>query len=231
MLEIIATCIDDAIKIEQYGGKRIELVTGLSEGGLTPSYALIKNVVEKVSIPVNVMIRPHSKSFTYSKEDINIMIEDIKIAKSLGATGVVLGLIDSKNNIDEENLEKLLASVGDLDVTFHRAIDETKNLIESAKLLTKYPQIKRILTSGGKGGIMNNINVIREMVEVTQGTMKIMVGGGLTKEILKSVIEGTGTCEVHFGTAVRKNKSVNGDISEEKLVELVEEYRKVIQNK
>ena len=151
MLEVIATCIDDAIKIEESGGQRIELASGLTEGGLTPSYALIKSVVEKVRIPVNVMIRPHAKSFIYSQEDINIMIEDIKIAKKLGANGIVLGVVDEQNNIDEGKLEKLLASAEDLDVTFHRAIEQTKDLIKSVELLTKYPQINRILTSGGKG--------------------------------------------------------------------------------
>lgn len=227
MLEVIATCIDDAIKIEQNGGQRIELVSSLTEGGLTPSYALIKSVVEKVQIPVNAMIRPHAKSFIYSQDDINIMIEDIKIVKSLRADGIVLGLVDEKHNIDEENLEKLLALAGDLDVTFHRAIEETCDIVKSAEILTKYPQINRILTSGGKGKIMDNLDVIHRMVEATQGKITVMAGGGMTKEILKPVIEKTGTREVHFGTAVRTNGSCLGDISGEKLTELVKEYIKL----
>jgi copper homeostasis protein len=56
MLEIIATTVEDAKRIEASGANRIELVSALTEGGLTPSYGLIKKVVESVTIPVNVMI-------------------------------------------------------------------------------------------------------------------------------------------------------------------------------
>ena len=39
MLEVIATCLEDVKRIES-GGKRIELISSYTEGGLTPSYAL-----------------------------------------------------------------------------------------------------------------------------------------------------------------------------------------------
>ena len=42
MLEVIATCLEDVKRIERAGGKRIELISSYTEGGLTPSYALIK---------------------------------------------------------------------------------------------------------------------------------------------------------------------------------------------
>ncbi len=42
MLEVIATCLEDVKRIERAGGKRIELISSYTEGGLTPSYAFIK---------------------------------------------------------------------------------------------------------------------------------------------------------------------------------------------
>lgn len=230
MLEIIATCIDDAIKIEACGGQRVELVSGLTEGGLTPSYALVKNVVERVKIPVNVMIRPHAKSFIYTKEDIEIMREDIGIVKELKANGIVIGMVDENGSIDERNLQKLLRTAEGLDITFHRAIEETKDLVESIKILAKYPQIKRVLTSGGKGKPMDNLSTICRMIEAGKGKIEIMVGGGMTKETLAPVIKKTGTKEVHFGTAVRMNNSPFYDINCEKLKEIAEEYKKATEN-
>ena len=38
MLEIIAMTLEDAKTIEECGADRIELVSALTEGGLTPSY-------------------------------------------------------------------------------------------------------------------------------------------------------------------------------------------------
>ncbi len=63
ILEVIATTVTDAVIAEKSGADRIELVTGMLEGGLTPSYGLIEEVVRSVSIPVQVMVRPHSRSF------------------------------------------------------------------------------------------------------------------------------------------------------------------------
>jgi copper homeostasis protein len=56
MIELIAVSIEDAKKIEANGGDRIELVSALSEGGLTSSYGVMKKIIESVSIPVNVII-------------------------------------------------------------------------------------------------------------------------------------------------------------------------------
>lgn len=78
-IEFIATTIEDALLIEKSGADRIELVSALAEGGLTPSHALIEAVVNSVKIPVNVMVRPHSQSFCYTQNDLEIMK---KISKS-----------------------------------------------------------------------------------------------------------------------------------------------------
>lgn len=226
MIEVIATCVDDAAAIEKYGGQRIELSSALSEMGITPSYALIKNVLNKVKIPVHVLIRPHSKSFIYSDNDMQVMKEDIEIAKKLGANGIVIGALDEHNRIDEEKLKQLLAFAGDMDVTFHRAIDITESCVESVQILLKYPKIKRIVTAGGRGKVTDNLDVIREMVKVANNKITIMLGGGLNKENLKLAIEKTGTCEVHFGSGVRENYHYTGDISQELMSEVIEEWHK-----
>lgn len=219
MLEIIGMCLEDAKKIEACGADRIELVSALTEGGVTPSFGLIENVVNSVSIPVNVMIRHHAKSFVYTENDLKIMEKDIEIVKSLGANGVVLGLLDKFNNIDEKSLKLLLDKCGLLDVTFHKAIDET-NLIESVKILNKYPKITNILTSGGKYNITSNIDTINEMVDKATD-INILLGGGLNFNNIEEIKTFTKAKDFHFGTAVRVNKDPFGEIDEKKLKELV----------
>lgn len=215
MIEVIATCVDDAIAIEKYGGQRIELSSALSEMGITPSYALIKNVVDKVKIPVHVLIRPHSKSFVYSDNDMQVIKEDIEAAKKLGADGIVIGALDEYNRIDEEKLEELLALADGMKVTFHRAIDITEDPAESVRTLLKYQHIKRIVTAGGKGKVTDNLDVIKKMVEAAKDKITIMLGGGLNKDNLRLALERTGAREIHFGTGVRENYHYTGDISRE----------------
>ncbi|GAA0106913.1 copper homeostasis protein CutC [Paraclostridium sordellii] len=220
MLEIIGMSVEDAIAIEKCGADRIELVSALTEGGLTPSFGLIESVVNKVKIPVNVMIRHHAKSFVYSDEDINIMIKDIEKVKEIGANGVVFGMLDEKNNIREEQLITLLEAAKGLDVTYHRAIDET-NVIDSIKILSKYESITNVLTSAGKGNIENNIEKIKEMKK-NAGSINILLGGGLNFENIDRIKNLTNNKDFHFGTAIRVDKNPFGEIDEAKLRKLVE---------
>lgn len=216
MIEIIGTSIEDVKRIEESGADRIELVSALSEGGLTPSYALIKRAIQSVKIPVNVMIRPHAKSFIYMAEEIELMVEDILIAKELNANGVVFGTLNRNNEICIPSLEKLLKACEGIDVTFHKAIDELSDPIKGIEVLAKYGQIKNVLTSGGKGNILKNTSVIKTMVEKSKH-INVIAGGGLDLKNIKEVMKNTKAPQCHFGTAVRYDKSTFGEINIDEL--------------
>jgi copper homeostasis protein len=220
MLEIIATTVEDAKRIAACGAGRIELIRDLSQGGLTPEHGLIKEVVENVKIPVNVMIRPHANSFVYTSAELKAMKEDILTAGQLKANGVVFGVLDENNEICEKSLVKLLEACAGLAVTFHRAIDELADPVKGIKVLAKYPQITTVLTSGGKGNILDNLTTIKDMLE-NAAKIRVLVGGGLTFENIERVMAETGAPEFHFGTAIRDNSSTFGEINEKKLTALV----------
>ena len=208
ILEVIATNVKDAIEAEKLGANRLELVTGIKEGGLTPSYATIKNVIEHVSIPVHVMIRPHSRSFVYDSYDEEVIFNDIKICKELGATGIVFGALTDDYLINEELLKKVVKLVSGMNFTFHRAIDDSKDILLSIEKLKEYPEITHVLTSGGKNSAIEGKEVIKKMVELTSVTnIKILAGSGLTVENVSDFVNFTKVDEIHFGSGVRKNKS------------------------
>lgn len=219
MIEIIGMTVEDAKTIEKCGADRIELVSALTEGGLTPSYGLIENVVNSVNIPVNVMIRHHANGFVYSEEDLKIMKKDIQIAKDLGANGVVLGVLDERDNINEEHLNKLLNECDGLDVTFHKAIDET-DINESMKILRKYEKVTNVLTSGGKKTITENLKKIKAIVD-EEKRINILLGGGLSFKNIDEIKKSTKATDFHFGTAVRVDNNPFKGIDEEKLKRLV----------
>jgi copper homeostasis protein len=56
-LEVIATGVADAVAAEQGGADRIELVADLARGGMTPPLAVVESVLDRVGIPVRVMLR------------------------------------------------------------------------------------------------------------------------------------------------------------------------------
>ena len=56
-LEVIATSADDAVAAEEGGADRLELVTDLARGGMTPSLDVLDGVLAAVKVPVRVMLR------------------------------------------------------------------------------------------------------------------------------------------------------------------------------
>lgn len=220
LIEFIAVTVEDAILIEKSGADRIELVSGLTEGGLTPSYGLIEKVVNSVSIPVNVMVRPHAQSFCYSEDDIAIMKSDIRIIQSLGANGIVMGMLDINGDVDFQSLEELLSEVGSMEVTFHRAIDSSNHIVKAAQQLDQYTEIKTILTSGGHGDWETRMETLRKMKETCTKT-DILIGSGLSKENIHEVHTQVATNCYHFGTAVREDNSILKSVSLEKATEIV----------
>jgi copper homeostasis protein len=223
ILEVIATTLTDAVLAEQGGADRIELITGFAEGGLTPSQGLIEAVVGSVHIPVQVMIRPHSQSFTYNEADIRTMLTDIRTVKKAGARGIVIGALTEANRIDVDIMHRLLAEAEELDVTFHRAFDEVENQVEALGLLSQFPQIRRVLTSGGTAPAPQAMPQIKRLVEASlQYNIDILAGYGLAREGLEAFIEHTGVREVHFGSAVRENGKSTAPVDIERVAAIQE---------
>ena len=221
IVEIIATSVEDALRIERGGAQRIELISGLAEGGVTPSAGLIRAVCRRVNIPVMAMIRPHAMNFCYEAADLAVMIEDIGIARDGGATGVVLGCLTYTKCIDEKVLEKLLRAADGLEVTFHRAIDDTPDVLASIATLRNYP-ITRVLTSGGPGKAQDNIPVIQAMRAATKGAFSILAGSGMNAGNAARLIAATGVREVHFGTAARIAGAIDQLVAVDKVREIVD---------
>jgi copper homeostasis protein len=218
ILEVIAISISDVEAAERYGADRIELVTGIAEGGLTPSIGLIEAVVAVAGIPVNVMVRPHSQSFCYVEDELAVMLRDVERIRDIGAAGIVVGALTPDGDVDVPVLERLLAAADGLDVTFHRAFDETKDQLAALKMIAGYPQISRILTSGGLSPAPQAMPRLRELNEATRGSkVRILAGHGLKPESLDIFLRETGVPEVHFGSAVRADGTFGSPISGEKM--------------
>jgi len=98
-IEFIVENKVDAIEAEKLGATRLELVSAISEGGLTPSYGTLKETVGSVSIPLNVVIRPYGYHYFYDENDMKVILEDINQYVSLGGDSIVFGALNKNKTI------------------------------------------------------------------------------------------------------------------------------------
>ena len=179
--EACVESFEKSLEAQNNGANRIELCENLAVGGTTPSYGTVKVCLEKLNIPIFPMIRARGGNFIYSKYEIEIMKEDIKIFKELGVKGIVLGCLTHDNKIDLELTKELVDLAYPMEVTFHKAIDEILNPLDYIDDLINIG-IKRILTSGGKATALEGKDLINEIIKKSNGRLKIVVAGKVTKE-------------------------------------------------
>ncbi|WP_233799719.1 copper homeostasis protein CutC [Paraburkholderia sp. HP33-1] len=206
LLEVIATTVADARVAAQAGADRLELVTAMGEGGLTPSVGLIEAVVSAVGVPVRVIVRPHSRSFVYDADDLAVMLRDIRVVKAAGANGIVIGMLDTQGRIDREGLARACEAADGLAITFHRAFDEARDLREALDVLLGFEAVTNLLTSGGKPSVLHAQAMISELVRQASGShCTVLAGAGLTVDAVADFVSRTHVEAVHFGSGVRVN--------------------------
>ncbi|CAL2076482.1 copper homeostasis protein CutC [Tenacibaculum sp. 190524A05c] len=204
-LEICANSYQSALNAEQAGAHRIELCSELNSGGITPSYGLIQKVISELSIETFVLIRPRSGNFVYSEAEFDIMKQDIIKCKSLGANGIVSGVLMKDNTIDLERTKELISLAYPLPFTFHRAFDLVTNPIEGIQQLIDL-KVNRVLTSGQKNKALEGIMLLKDLKEKFSNQIIILPGSGLNS---KNVAEfkNAGFTEVHASASITIEES------------------------
>ncbi|WDD95523.1 copper homeostasis protein CutC [Burkholderia sp. FERM BP-3421] len=209
LLEVIATTVGDARTAARAGADRLELVTAIGEGGLTPSVGLIETVVAAVPIPVNVIVRPHSRSFHYDADDLATIARDVRAAVAAGAHGIVFGMLDAHGEVDVNALQRVADAADGRPLTFHRAFDVARDLNAAFEVLLRVPAVTSVLTSGGHPSALDGRDVIARMVRRAAGTScTVLAGAGLTVAAVGEFARATGVRAVHFGSGVRERGEV-----------------------
>ncbi|MDO1502403.1 copper homeostasis protein CutC [Winogradskyella maritima] len=200
-LEICTNSYQSAKNAQEAGAHRIELCQELSVGGITPSYGLLKQVMDTLSIPVCVLIRPRSANFVYTDDEFQIMKHDIQLCKDLGCHGIVSGVLNADKTLDVERTRQLVELSKPLPFTFHRAFDEVINPKETVQQLIDLG-VDRILTSGQGSSAEKGLELLRVLHVESKGRITILAGGGISPKNA-SKFKDAGLEEIH-ASASRK---------------------------
>ncbi len=184
-LQACVETLQEAILAEQRGADELEFCSRLDLDGLTPDLVLVKQVLESVSIPIHVMIRPRGGNFEYTEEEVVKMEQSIYGFNTIGIAGVVLGA-SINDAIDISTLQRLIEKVDHrLIITLHKVIDTVADPMACiTDIKNTSVRLDRILSSGGKRTAEQGIFKLKEMRSATEGYCKIIAAGKITKDNL-----------------------------------------------
>ncbi len=189
-IEIACFNPESAIIAFENGADRIELCDGLSEGGTTPGFDTTKELRQKINIPIFVMIRPRGGDFSYSDEEFEQMKEELMRLKSLKVEGFVFGILNENDEVNIEQNKTLVEMAKPLPCTFHRAFDRASGLENTLENVIECG-FKTILTSGQKPNVSDGKENLKKLVELSDGRIEILVGGGLRSSNIEEIREVT----------------------------------------
>ena len=140
-------------------------------------------------------IRPRAGNFIYTAKEINSIINDVRFCRENNCSGVVLGILDSNNEVDISNCKKIIKESGDMSLTFHRAFDETSNPYESMEKIIDLG-FDRILTSGQEEKATDGVSLINKLVKQSKGRISIMPGSGIRASNVNLFLENNAISEL-----------------------------------
>lgn len=184
------------------GAQRVELCQALGLDGLTPSAGMIEMAVES-GITTHVLIRPREGDFVYSPDEVECMVRDIRMARSLGAQGVVVGALTPDGDIDIPTCQRLAEEAHGMNITFHRAFDVCRQPMQALGQIYALG-CNRLLTSGQAPKAEDGIPMLRQLVaEATrlsqQGDHRLLImpGSGVCATNAHRILSETGACQIH----------------------------------
>lgn len=200
-IELCAASVEAIHVAKELELDRIELCQNLEQGGITPSPGFIEYALA-YGVETHVLIRPRSGGFHYTDEEKEIMLRDVIVCEELGAHGVVIGSLSEQNSIDEELIELMVSKAGDMEVTFHRAFDDTYDFRKSIDQLVNCG-VKRILSSGLARNVDQGSANLEEMKKYTDNRIQLMIGGGVSAANVNRLIQQIQPDAVHFSGTVK----------------------------
>lgn len=197
---ILEACVDSpesALAAERGGADRLELCGHLIIGGVTPDEWLFGKVREVSKLPVRVLIRPRFGDFCYSDWEYDILREQVRHFRELGADAVVIGCLRPDGTLHMERMAELVELAGDMEITLHRAFDVCRNPYEALEQAISLG-IGTILTSGQESSSLKGQECLRKLQEQAKGRITLMAGAGVHAQVIWELYEKTGIHAYHM---------------------------------
>lgn len=185
-LEACVDSVESALAAAHGGANRLEICANLIIGGTTPSPHLFQEIKKHTSIRTHILIRPRFGDFCYTDYEFEIIKEEVKQFRELGADGIVIGILKPDGHLNIEQLKELKQLAGNMSMTLHRAFDVCVDPFQAMEQAIELG-FDTILTSGQKNVCTEGTELLKQLVERSNGRIDIMVGSGVSANVIKEV--------------------------------------------
>ena len=201
ILECCVDSVESAIAAKNGGADRLELCQGLVIGGVTPGTALFQEIKNQMDIRIHALMRPRFGDFCYTDAEFSMIKHAVEDFRKMGAEGVVFGVLKPDGTLNMEQMKELMEAAGDMSVTLHRAFDVCVDPIETMEQAISLG-INTILTSGQRNVCLQGADLLKELVEKSQGRITIQAGSGVGAEVIRQLYPLTGIKAYHMSGKV-----------------------------
>ncbi len=209
-LEIAVFNYQSALYAQSAGADRIELCIHPELGGISPGKEMIELVMQTITIPVNVMVRPRGGNFDYTSDEYEAMKREINYCKQQGVNGVVFGILTEDRQVDELRCKELVSLAHPLKCTFHRAFDECELPGRELEKIIACG-FSHVLSSGTKANAVEGAKILKQFIEQVSGRIVVMPGGGVRTSNLKILVNETSATEYHSSALTNQTEIADTD--------------------
>lgn len=224
LLEVIATSLDDALAAEDGGASRLEIVYDLDRGGLTPPRPLVEAILERVRIPIRVMVREEEPFVPTTGDVIDAMTARVRDFAGLPIGGIVIGVLDEARRVDVAALRRVLQPAPGVPVTFHRAFEEVADQNEAIDTLAAEQAVDTILTSAGSGRWSDRLDRLRAIAERAGPGFRVLAAIGVDRAAIDA-IDTSWPFDIHVGRAARDPERNDAPVSARRVRDLASQLR------
>lgn len=197
---ILESCVDSvesAMIATEAGANRLELCANLMIGGTTPSVALYKQIRKKCNNRIHILIRPRFGDFCYTEDELEIMCEEIRLFRELGADGVVIGALSPDGSVDWNAMDRMIEAADGIWITMHRAFDMCKDPYEELENAISHG-VSCILTSGQENHCLDGADCLQQLVQKAENRIQILIGSGVDAKVIGKIHEMTKAYAYHM---------------------------------
>ena len=212
LLEVIVQSVADAREAAAGGADRLEVVREIERDGLTPSLDLVRAIQSEVPLPLRVMVRESDGFLISGPDELRTLQRTFAILADLGVHGAVVGFARD-GRLDLDSIRAVLSAAPTLPVTLHRAFDTVADPFVAIDEALGFPQIDRILTSGGEGDWATRCRRFAQYAARAGSRLTFLPGGGVDESALRTLAASACVSEAHVGRVARKPQALGAPVS------------------